>query len=225
MKALDQWPGWQRAVFWNVCAAVGVYIGFATTSEPKVSTNVRVHIAVFTIAFLDLMFLSVRPRLMSEKVAGKATPNPWAVLYRVLVERPYVIALVMLQLHAVSRATATTIVFMQTANSSYVRELQNAQAMNLRLMLASVLMAMVAILWVFSVIGLWRSRRWAWWLALVLNCVAATVTVALQLIKHDEFLLDPLAIIAVALLLLRPVRAEFRIGGTAVGRAEDALPG
>lgn len=60
---------------------------------------------------------------------------------------------------------------------------------------------------------------------MVLNCVAATVTVALQLIKHDEFLLDPLAIIAVALLLLRPVRAEFRIGGTAVAQAGDALPG
>lgn len=161
MKALDQRPDWQRAVFWNVCAAVGVYIGFATTSEPKVSTNVRVHIAVFTIAFFDLMLLSVRPRLMSEKVAGKPTPNPWAVLYRVLAERPYVIALLMLQLQAVSRATATAIVFMQTANSSYVRELQNAEAMNLRLILASVLMAVVAILWLFSVIGLWRSRRWA----------------------------------------------------------------
>ena len=71
-------------------------------------------------------------------------------------------------------------------------------------------MAAVAALWLLAAVGLWRGDSWAWWLALILNGLAAAVTIALQLMKRDEFLLDPLAIAAVALLLYRPVRMQFR---------------
>jgi hypothetical protein len=45
---------------------------------------------------------------------------------------------------------------------------------------------------------------------LILNGLAAAVAIALQLVKRDEFLLDPLAIAAVALWLYRPVRMPFK---------------
>jgi hypothetical protein len=61
-------------------------------------------------------------------------------------------------------------------------------------------MAVVAVLRSFAAIGLWRSDPWAWRLALFRNGLAAAVSIALQLVKRDEFLLDPLAIAAVALL-------------------------
>jgi uncharacterized membrane protein (DUF2068 family) len=40
-------------------------------------------------------------------------------------------------------------------------------------------MAGVAVLWLLSAVGLWRSHAWAWWLALVLN----GSNVLLQLLK------------------------------------------
>jgi hypothetical protein len=142
--------------------------------------------------------------------AENSKPSPWRVLYEVLAERPFVTALLILQLLGASKATATTIVFLHSAFSDYVRGLPNAQPMTLRLIGASALMAVVAILWFIGAIGLWQSRPWAWWLVLVLNGLSATVSAAVQTLKWDEFLFDPLAMAAVVLLLIRSVRAEFR---------------
>jgi uncharacterized protein YjeT (DUF2065 family) len=115
----------------------------------------------------------------------------------------------------VSRATAASIVFVETSTSAYVRGMANAQSMSLRLMGAAVLMGGVAALWMLGAVGLWRSRPWAWWLVLVLNGLAAAISCVLQVLKPDEFLLDPAATTAVVLLLFRSVRTEFRGGQTA----------
>ena len=164
---------------------------------------------------MNFMLLVVGPRITSQKNKGEATAHPWSVAYQVLAERPFVVALLILQLLGVSRATATTIVFVETSTSAYVRGMANAQSMSLRLIGAAVLMGGVAVLWMVGAVGLWRSRPWAWWLVLVLNGLAATISCILQVLKPDEFLLDPAAMTAVVLLLLRSVRTEFRGGQTA----------
>jgi len=209
VKPLDQWPFWERAVFMNVIATVGVYIGFASSGN-KLSVFLEMRIAVFTIAFMNLMFLVIRPRINARKGAGGTVPNPWSVVYEVLAERPFVTALLVLQLWGAARAAAATVVMMQASASDYVRSLPNAHSMMLRLIGSSVLMASVAVLWLLAAIGLWQIYSWAWWLALALNGLAATIGMVIQFFKLDLSLLDLVAIAAVLLLLLRPVRAEFR---------------
>ncbi len=156
------------------------------------------------------MLLVVRPRVFAQASAGTGTRNPWGVFYEVIVGRPFIPLLCVLQLVGVSRATSATVKFVQALSSDYVRALPNAETAALHLIGASALMAVVAALWLLAALGIGRSDSWAWWLALVLNALAAAVTIALQLRKRDEFLLDPLAIVAVVLLLYRPVRMQFR---------------
>jgi uncharacterized membrane protein (DUF2068 family) len=207
-------PFWKRAFLINAVAIVGVFIGFASAGV-QLPTILKARIAVFTIALMNFMLLVVRPRIISQKNKGEATAHPWSVAYQVLTERPFVVALLILQLLGVSRATAASIVFVETSTSAYVRGMANAQSMSLRLMGAAVLMGGVAALWMLGAVGLWRSRPWAWWLVLVLNGLAAAISCVLQVLKPDEFLLDPAATTAVVLLLIRSVRTEFRGGQTA----------
>lgn len=208
-KPWVEWPLWQRAIFTNVIIAVGCYIGLAS-SDVRLSVAIKVYIVVFLGLFMNLMFLKVTPRIHSERKEGRRTTNAFRALYEVLAERPYVTALLVIQLVGVSRSFGTAIILMQLSNGSYVRGLPNAHAASLRLMGASALMGTVAVLWLLGALGLWLSRLWAWWLVLVLNGLAAGVGLILQLFRPHEFLLDPLATAAVVLLLLRPVRAEFR---------------
>jgi hypothetical protein len=209
MNQVDRWPIWQRAVITNVITAIGAYIGFASP-DVKLSVDLRVRIAVFTFALMNLMLLVVRPRVLAQASAGTGTRNPWGIFYEVICGRPLITLLCVLQLVGVARATSTAVKLIQALFSDYVRALSNAETAALHLLGASALMAVVAALWLLAALGLWRSDSWAWWLALVLNGLAAAVTIALQLMKRDEFLLDPLAIVAVALLLYRPVRIQFR---------------
>jgi hypothetical protein len=209
MKPLDQWPFWERAALTNVIVTVGVYIGLASAGT-KLSVILEMRIAVLTIAFMNLMLLVVRPRINALKAAGGTVPNPWSVVYEVLSERPFITLLLLVQLWGTAQAASTTVVMMQASASDYVRSLPNAHSMSLRLIGSSVLMASVAVLWLLAAIGLWRIHSWAWWLALVLNGLAATVGMVIQFFKFDLSLLDPFAIAAVLLLLLPPVRTEFR---------------
>jgi hypothetical protein len=206
-------PFWKKAFLLNAVATVGVFIGFAS-SGVQLPTILKARIAVFTIALMNFMLLVVSPRIVSQKNKGEATTHAWSIAYQVLAERPFVVALLILQLLGVSRATATTIVFVETSTSAYVHGMANAQSMSLRLIGAAMLMGGVAVLWMVGAVGLWRSRPWAWWLVIVLNGLAATISCVLQALKPDEFLLDPAAITAVVLLLLRSVRTEFRGGQT-----------
>jgi hypothetical protein len=207
-------PFWKRAFLTNAVATVGVLIGFAF-SGVQLPTILKARIAVFTIALMNFILLVVSPRIISQKNKGEATAHPRSVAYQVLTERPFVVALLTLQLLGVSRAAATTILFLETCTSTNVRGVANAQSMSLRLMGAAVLMGGVAALWLLGAVGLWRSRPWAWWLVLVLNGLAAAISCVLQVLKPDEFLLDPAAMTAVVLLLFRSVRTEFRGGQTA----------
>jgi len=215
VKPLDQWPFWKRAVLINASAAAGVYIGFAS-SGVNLPLSVKVYTAVFAIVFINAMLFVVRPRIIAQKAAGIPAPNPWRVVYEVLAERPFITGLLIIQFLGMSRTIATSIEFMQASASDYVRGLPNAQSMTLRLMGMSVLMAGVSMLWLLGAIGLWRSRRWAWWLVLALNGLSATVSVVVQVLKLDEFLLDLPSMAAVVVLLLPAVRMEFRGGKTAV---------
>jgi hypothetical protein len=209
MTHVDRWPIWQRAVLTNVVTAIGIYIGFAS-SDVKLSVDLRVRLAVFTFAFMNLMLLVVRPRVLAQHFAGAGAQNPWGAFYEVVCGRPFITVLCVFQLVGVARATSTTIKLIQASVSDYVQALPSAETATLHLIGASALMATVAALWLLAALGIWRGDSWAWWLALALNGLAAAVTIALQLMKRDEFLLDPLAIAAVALLLYRPVRIQFK---------------
>lgn len=76
-------------------------------------------------------------------------------------------------------------------------------------MLTGILMSVISLVWLLSAIGIWLSRRWAWVLSLVLNGLAATVTVALQLLNTRTYLIDAPALVALVVLLLPIVRIEY----------------
>ena len=206
---MDEWPVWKRIVYTNSIALASVYIGFRT-ADTRLSVKLYVYIAVFIIAFVNFIFLVAQPRITAQRNAGGATPNPWHVMYKVLTERPLITLLVILQLSGASQCISTTIVLMQTAYSDYVQHLPNAQSMKLRLMIFSGVMAAVAVLWLSSGTGLWRRQQWGWRLAFVLNALAAATTAILQVWKPSRLWLDPLAVAAVILLLLRTVRVDSR---------------
>jgi len=208
MKQLEQWSTWQWALFTNVIAALGIYLGFLSSSV-KLSSGTQVYVAVLAIVFLNLIFLVVRPRIREVRAAGQSAPSVIGVLSRVLTERPLLTALCILQLVGASRGAASTMQILQASTSGYVRNLPNSEAVVLRLKMSSMLMGSVALLWFLGVVGLWIERSWAWWLALILNSLAGVVSGIIQLLKPGEFLLDPWATLAVVLLLLRPVRRVF----------------
>jgi hypothetical protein len=218
MKSLDQRPLSQRVLFTNAVAVGGVLLGFAV-SDVKPSARVCVYIAVFVVALMNLMFLAVRPRLVALRATGATALNPFRTFYEVLKERPLITVLCVFQLIAACRATATTIQIIQSAASEYVRSLPNAHSVTLRIELASILMAADSALWFLSAIGLWRTRSWAWWMALVLNALAAIVSLLVQLAAMNQFLFDPLAALAVVLLLIQPVRKYFRRSNAIVEQA------
>jgi hypothetical protein len=209
MKSLDQRPLLHRALFTNAVAVAGVFFGFAV-SAVKPSVRVGVYIAVFVIAFMNLMFLGVRPRLVALRAAGATALNPFGTLYEVLKERPLITVLCILQLVSACQATATTIQIVQSTASEYIRSLPNSPAVMLKMEIASTLMAAESALWVLSALGLWRTRSWAWWVALVLNSLAAIGSLLVQLAAPNQFLFDPLATLCVVLLLVPAVRKYFR---------------
>jgi Na+/melibiose symporter-like transporter len=210
MKQMNQWSLAQWALFTNSIGAMGLYLGFASGS--RVSNDLRVYIAVPTIVLLNLAFLVVRPRIAAARAEGSSTPDAMSMLYTVLSERPWITAICALQLVGATRSAASTVEILQASTSAYVRSLPNAQSLTLRLLGSSVLMGLVALLWAAGAIGLWAGRKWAWWLALILNMLAAAVSGVIQFLKPTVLLFDPWATTAVVLLLLRPLRRYFRIG-------------
>jgi hypothetical protein len=215
---MNKWPLWGRIVFVNTIAFVGAVIGFASSGDyARLSPSIVVPICTFLFALANLMFLEVVPRMGTRSSAGAAKPNPWGILYDVLSSKPLITLLLVIQLIGTSRTTASTIIVLRTSTSDYIRSLPNATSMAQRLIWSSVPLACVAFLWLLSAIGVWQRRLWAWWLALALNGLAATTTIALQfattflhLGKPSGFLLDLPSIAAVVLLLLPSVRTDFR---------------
>ena len=112
MKQMDQWSIWQWALFTNVIAALGIYLGFLSSSV-KLPSGTQVYVAVPAVVFLNLIFLVARPRMREARAAGQSAPSAIGVLYRVLTERPLVTALCILQLVGATRSAATTMQILQ----------------------------------------------------------------------------------------------------------------
>ncbi|MGA7223275.1 MAG: hypothetical protein WBX16_10475 [Candidatus Acidiferrales bacterium] len=110
MRRFADLPFWKRAAATNAAAAVGVFIGFAS-AKYKPPVLLGAGIAVFTFGFMNLMLLVVAPRIQIKRIAGGPAPSPWGVVYEVLSERPFVTALVILQLWSVSRCISAAIIF------------------------------------------------------------------------------------------------------------------
>ncbi len=208
--AINGWPPWKRAVTLNIPGAEGVAIGFAS-ADVKLSPNLSVPIAVFTLAVLNFLFLVVRPQL----VAARAIGHPGLasqVLVRVVRQRPLILLPVINQLIGVSELLTVAATLGQLLISGRIHTLPKVSSMNLGMIpvSASVMTALAAI-WLLSAIGLWRSRSWAWWLAFCLNALVAVVTIgggllAVLVLKH-RFLFGRRAVVAVIayVLLFFPV--------------------
>jgi Na+/melibiose symporter-like transporter len=198
----DQWTVWKRAFIVNALGAVGVGLGFAS-SEAKLSPKYNVPIAVFVVAFLNLMFLIVRPRSLAARAEGKPKVAAIPLLIEVVQERPLIALLVVLQLIAVSRSATAAVTILQVAS---LRSLLDPSDLGFWMVVYSAVMTLVAGIWLASAVGIWCSRSWAWWLALLLNGLAASITAVLQLLDWHSYVLDIGAITAVVLLLLPTVR-------------------
>lgn len=207
------------AIVVNVAAVCGVFIGFWQSSQ-ALSAEATSRTAVFLLAFVNLMFFVIRPRIKSISAGDGIRPHPLRETWHVFSERPIVTALVFVQVWAVARVLGSIILMLRTYNSEYVRSLPNIQSVRSRLILVSVCLAAVGVLWLLSAIGLWQTRNWAWWLALCLNGLASLITIVLQLLKRDQFLIDLLATGAVLLLLSSPTRKIFKGSGVAVAAPE-----
>lgn len=209
----------KSAIVLNTAAICGVLIGFWQSSQ-VLSAEAISRTAVFLVAFVNLMFFVIRPRIRSMSAGDGVRPHPLRESWRVFSERPIVTALVFVQVWAVARVLGSIILILRSYNSEYVRSLPNIQSTRSRLILASVWLAAVGVLWLLSAIGLWQTRNWAWWLALCLNGLASLITIVLQLLKRDQFLIDLLATGAVLLLLSSPTRKIFKGSGVAVAAPE-----
>jgi hypothetical protein len=211
----DEWSVWKRAFIVNALGAIGVVLGFAS-SEVKLSPTYSVPIAVFTLAFLDLMFLILRPRIVATRAEGRPNAAALSMLVDVVRERPLIVLLVVLQLIAVSRSATASLIFLGMAS---FRSLLDPSGLDFWMTIYSAAMMVVAGIWLASAVGIWCRRSWAWWLALVLNSIAASITAVLQLLDLHSYVIDIGAITAFVLLLLPAVRAGNRHIGTQPQRA------
>jgi hypothetical protein len=211
----DQWSVWKRAFIVNVLGVIGVALGF-TSSEVKLSPAYTVPIAVFTLAFLNLMFLILRPRIVATSAGGKPGAAALPMLVNVVRERPLVVLLVVLQLIAVSRSVTASVTFWGLAS---FRSLLDPSNLSFWMVVYSAGMMLVAGVWLMSAVGIWCRRSWAWWLALVLNSIAAGITAVLQLLDLHSYIIDVGAITALVVLLLPAVRSGSGHVGTQPQRA------
>jgi hypothetical protein len=198
----DQWDTWKRALVVNALGIVGAGFGFSS-SETKLSPKYEIPIVVFVLAFLNLMFLVVRPRILAARAGGRVVAA-FPLFIEVVRERPLIVCLVVLQLFGISRSATAAATFLQVASGERLRSLSNTSGF--WMVICSSVMTAVAGVWLAGAIGLWCNRRWAWWLALVLNGLAASITGVLQLLDLHSYLLDVGAIAASILLLLPSVR-------------------
>jgi len=208
MTNIDDWPLWKRASLFNILTMLGIAIGFAS-AQVSLSPHLWVPITVFTAAFANLMFLVVRPRILAAKRTGAAPISAWDGLHKIIIERPLVFLVVVLQLIGTSRSLTTAVTFFQAAYSQYVRSLPNASTLFPRMIAMSLVMTGVAAFWLLGAIGLWWGRTWAWWVTIALNGLSAGTCLILQLLIRTKYLLDIAATIAVIILLLPAVRMQY----------------
>lgn len=192
-----------KVVGLNCAVIVGIVVGF--WSSPKsLSAQMAGCVAVFFFAFFNLLFL-VAPLRLAQRSADTQS-NIYREAWDAIAERPLISTLVLLQLWAVARCLGTVIGFGRAYASPQVAS-QNLQG---RMLLACAVFVVVGLLWLAGAVGIWRTQAWAWWPALVLNGLAAGITIVIQLFKLDQFLIDPVAVTMVVLLMLPNTRRLFR---------------
>ena len=167
-----------------------------------------VPVTVAVLALFNFMFLVVRPRIFAKRAEGITGLGAFRMLSMVVKERPFITVLVVIQLAGTSRAATTAVKLFQWSIRDH-RDPRTGANLSERLMLTGILMSVISLVWLLSAIGIWLSRRWAWVLSLVLNGLAATVTVALQLLNTRTYLIDAPALVALVVLLLPIVRIEY----------------
>jgi hypothetical protein len=99
---------WKLAVALNALGAVGVALGFAST-DVKLSPKYEVPIALSVLAFLNLMFLVIRPRSLAAKGEGSTRVSVLLLLADVFRGRPMIVMLVVLQLLGLSRSATAAL--------------------------------------------------------------------------------------------------------------------
>jgi len=204
----DHWPLWKRVLVLNMAGVVGAVIGYASIST-RVPPHYVVRPAVFFLAFANLMALVVRPRVLAARTPGGPGVTTPQILLTVLRERPIVLVLILLLLAGSSRSLATAVQFGELSRSTYVRGMPNASTLVIRMFAISIVMTVVSAAWFAAAGGLWAYRSWAWWLALVLNGLAAAISDIVQIFTRT-YVFDAFATAAVILLLLPQVRVGNR---------------
>lgn len=192
-----------RAIWLNCAVVAGIIIGFSTSGY-SLSAQAMGIVAVSFLALFNLVFLEAQPRL-AESASGNRS-SVYKEAWSAIAERPIITMLVALQLWAVARCLGTVITLAKAYSTPQIAS-QNLQGRTVMLCAA---MSFVGLLWLTSAAGIWRRRAWAWWLALVLNGIDAGTTILIQLVAPHQFLVDVIALIAIALLLLPKTRPLFR---------------
>jgi hypothetical protein len=193
----------EQVVLWNVAIVAGIGIGFLGI-ERYPAPNVTGRIAVFSLAFFNLLLVGLKNRSEGQ--------HQMRSVWTVLAQRPLISTLVTLQLWSAGQGIGAVISLVSAYHSPQVL----SQQLQGRLILVSFVMSVVAALWLAGAFGLWQQRKWAWWLALILNSLSASACVILQVaailvLKHNEFLLDLVATAMVVLLVLRRTRPLFGV--------------
>jgi hypothetical protein len=210
--AFKDWPLWKRALFINIAGVVGVALGFAT-SDVKLSPSFCVPVAVFVFASLNLISFSLLPRIAANRTLGQQTsiPNAFIGLVR---ERSFIFLLLINQLIGASQLLTIAVSLIQVLVRRATPPTASAQSV----LFSTLVIIAVAAVWTLSALGLWRSRAWAWWLALALNGIHVLVIfvaqyLALFVLGRYESLVgwsEIASVIALIVLMLPIVRAEFR---------------
>ncbi len=193
------------------CAMIGGIILGLWSARQSLSGQVIGRLVVFSLAFFNLLFLVASPRLVQRSADTQS--NIYIEAWGAITERPLISALVLMQLWGVARCLGTAIGFGRAYASPQAIS-QNVQG---RMSVACAVFVLEGLLWLAGAVGIWRTSPWTWWLAIVLNGLAAGTTIAIQLFKVDQFLIDPVAVSMVVLLMLPSTRWMFRTPALRVG--------
>jgi len=219
--ATDSWVQRTKFVWLNAAMVLGVLIGFRLS--PPISVEWSARVIVFCLAFFNLFFFGIVLRITAATTQGSVRRDPYSELFVAVSERPAATVLACIQLWGGARGLATAVTMFRAASGDYVKSLPNAGSIQTRLILVSMVMVLMGAAWLLGAVGVWRTRRWAWWLTLCLNGLASATTIALQVFTPHEFLVDVGSTVAVIVLLVPSTRRAFHISGRS-NLASEVLP-